>query len=135
MAFPLPRRKITRRKSKILKSTRRVYNRKTRRMVPRAYALQFIQKAVCIEDFFKKRGVQGGGQAFAGQAVLGRMSLQQAPKLTCGAAQVGCPWRCFTRLPSSPNVTSSCQCNWFSMPQCPRTAWAKALTLRSRLLM
>src|SRR5947208_16994747 len=41
-----------------------------------ASSIHLLQNAVRLEDFFKKRGVQSGAQAFAGKAVLARMSLQ-----------------------------------------------------------
>jgi len=55
---------------------------------PRAYAPPLLQNAVAPQDFFEKIGVQGGGEAFFGNAILGRMSLQQAELETAEQSQV-----------------------------------------------
>jgi hypothetical protein len=44
---------------------------------PRAHASPLLHNAIAPQDFFEKTGVQGGGEALPGNAVLGRMSLQE----------------------------------------------------------
>ena len=43
----------------------------------RAYAPPILQDTVAPQDFFKNTWVQGGGEALLGDAVLGRVGLQE----------------------------------------------------------
>jgi hypothetical protein len=43
----------------------------------RAYALPLLQDTITAQNFFEKTRVQSGGEALSGNAVLGRVSLQQ----------------------------------------------------------
>src|SRR3954470_15215065 len=43
----------------------------------RAYASQLLQYTIAPQDFFEKTRVQSGGEALLGDALLGRVGLQE----------------------------------------------------------
>src|SRR5262249_19069257 len=54
----------------------------------RAYASPLLQDTVAPQDFFEKTRVQSGGEALLGDAVLGRVSLQEREAQAAEQSQV-----------------------------------------------
>jgi hypothetical protein len=79
---------------------------------------RFFENTVSMENFIKELRIERGDIAFflarliSGGCDLSRIKVKQRSN-----ARFSAPLRRCTRLPSSPNVMSGCQCRWFSIPQ------------------